>query len=70
MCWDTNNLYPYEEVEILKIQEIGNTIKTTQKMVSTNWVTYNVYTIIDENKLKCVIGGDANNTVIYLKRLK
>lgn len=65
--WDSSN---GEEKEILKIQVVNNTIKTTEKMVSTNWVTYNTYSIIDENTLKCSIGGDGKGSVIYLKRLK
>jgi len=65
--WDSSN---GEEKEILKIQVVNNTIKTTEKMVSTNWVTYNTYSIIDKNTLKCSIGGDGKGSVIYLKRLK
>lgn len=70
VSWDTNKDYPYEEQEILKIQVVNNTIKTTEKMVSTNWITYNTYSIVDENTLKCLVGGDGNGAIIYLKRLK
>lgn len=65
--WDSSD---GEEMEILKIQAVNNTIKTTEKMVSTNHVTYNTYSIVDENTLKRTIGGDGNGTIIYLKRLK
>lgn len=67
VMWDSSD---GEEKEILKIQVANNTIKTTEKMVSTNHVTYNTYSIIDENTLKCSIGGDGNGAIIYLKRLK
>ena len=70
VSWDTNKNYPYEEKEILKIQALDNTIKTTEKMVSTNWVTYNTYSVENENTLKCSIGGNGNGSIIYLKRLK
>jgi len=39
-------------------------------MASTNWVTNNNYSIVDENTLKCLLGGDGNGAIIYLKRLK
>jgi len=70
ISYDTNKDYPFEEKEILKIQVVNNAIKTTEKMVSTNWVTYNTYTVIDENTLKCSIGGDGNGGIIFFKRLK
>jgi hypothetical protein len=70
VSWDTNKNYQYEEVEILKIKFVNNIIESTEKMVSTNWITYNTYSIIDGNNLKCVIGGDGKNATIYLKRLK
>ena len=66
VIWDSSD---GEELQIVNIQLKGSTIKSTQKTPSTNWVTYNTYSIIDENNLKCKIEGDANTT-IYLKRLK
>ena len=66
--WDSSD---GEELEVVKLQVINNSIKTTVKVISTNWVTYNTYSIVNENTLKCVVGGDAaSGTVIYLKRLK
>lgn len=59
-----------EEMEILKIQAVNNTIETTEKMVSTNHVTYNTYYIVDENTLKRFVGGDGNGDIVYFKRLK
>ena len=67
VIWDS---YNGEEMEIVKIQLVGNTIKTTEKYRKTNWVTYNTYSVVDENTLKCSIGGDGNGSIIYLKRLK
>lgn len=67
VIWDS---YNSEEMEIVKIQLVGNTIKTTEKYRSNNWVTYNTYSVVDENTLKCSIDGDGNGSVIYLKRLK
>lgn len=58
------------EVEIIKIKIEGNYIKTTEKFVSTNWITYNTYSIVDENTLKRVIDGDGGGTIIFLKRIK
>lgn len=68
VLWDSSS---GEEVGVVKIQVLGDTIKTTEKVLSTNWVTYNTYSIIDENTLKCSVGGDApSGTIIYLKRVK
>jgi hypothetical protein len=67
VIWDSSD---GEEKQVLKIQFENNTIKTTEKMISTNWVTYNTYSIVDENTLKCSIGGDGNGSIIYYKRLK
>ena len=67
VTWDSSD---GEEMEILKIQVTNNTIKTTQKMVSTNHVIYCTYSSVDENTLKCTIGGDGNGYIIYFKRLK
>lgn len=65
--WDSSD---GEEMEILKIQAVNNTITTTEKMVSTNHITYNTYSVVDDNTLKRTIGGDGNGAIIYLKRLK
>jgi hypothetical protein len=65
--WDNSD---GEEKQVLKIQVENNTIKTTEKMISTNWVTYNTYSIVDENTIKCSIGGDGNGFIIDYKRLK
>lgn len=65
--WDSSN---GEEKEVLKIDIVDQTIRTTEKMVSTNWVTYNIYSIVNENRIKVVIEGDAEGTIIYLKRLR
>ncbi len=59
-----------DEVEIVKIKIEGNYIKTTEKFISTNWITYNTYSIVDENTLKQVIDGDGGGTIIILKRIK
>lgn len=67
VSWDSSD---GEELEVVKLQVINNSIKTTLKFVSTNWVTYNTYSIVDENTLKCLVGGDGNGAIIYLKRLK
>ena len=67
VMWDNHD---GEEMEIIKIQMVDNTIQTTEKMASTNWITNNVYSIIDENTLKLVIENDDGEAVIYLKRLK
>jgi hypothetical protein len=67
VLWDSSD---GEELQVLKIQVETNTIKTTQKMISTNWVTYNTYSIVDANTLKCSIGGDGDGVLIYFKRLK
>lgn len=67
VIWDSSD---GEEKQVLKIQVENNTIKTTEKMISTNWVTYNTYSIVDENILKCSIGGDGDGAIIYYKRLK
>lgn len=68
VIWDSSD---GEEVEVVKLQVTEKTIKTTEKVVSTNWVTYNTYSNVDENTLKCIVGGDASSgTVIYLKRFK
>ena len=66
VIWDSSD---GEDIKIVNIQVKGSTIKTTEKTNSTNWVTYNTYSIIDENKLKYKVEGDGNTT-IYLKRLK
>jgi len=65
--WDSSD---GEEIEVRNINVVNDSIETTEVAKSTNWVTYNTYTIVNENTLKCVIGGDANGTVIYLKRIK
>lgn len=67
VMWDGSD---GEEVEVVKFEVTEKTIKTTEKVVSTNWTTYNTYSIINENTLKCIIGGDGNGTEIYFKRLK
>jgi hypothetical protein len=67
VIWDSSD---GEEKQVLKIQVETNTIKTTEKMISTNWVTYCTYSIVDENTLKCSIGGDGNGSIIFFKRLK
>jgi hypothetical protein len=65
--WNSND---GEEKEVIKIQIVNNNIKTTEKMVSRNWVKYNTYSILDENTIKCKIDGDGNGSIIYYKRLK
>ena len=65
--WDSSD---GEEKEILKIQYLNSAIETTEKMISTNWITYNIYSIENKNTLKCTIGGDGDGAIIYYKRLK
>jgi hypothetical protein len=67
VSWDS---YEGEEMEIVKLQLVGNTIKTTEKYKKNNWVTYNTYSVVNENTLKRTIGGDGEGSEIYLKRVK
>lgn len=67
VMWDSGD---GEEIEVIKTQVVGNSIKATLRTPSTEWISYCTYTIVDKNNLKCAIGGDNNNTIIYLKRLK
>ena len=73
VAWDSSD---GEEFVIERFVVEGNLIKTTEKMPSTNWITYNTYTIVDENKLKNVVNRDPNGdddeeeTVLYLTREK
>jgi len=67
VLWDSSD---GAEMQVIKIQVVNNTIETTEKMVSTNWVTYNSYSIENKNTLKCRVGGDGDGAVVYFKRLK
>lgn len=58
-----------EEMEIMEMNVIGNTIKTKERFKSANHITYNEYVLIDEFTIKNIIKGDADTT-IYYKRLK
>lgn len=70
VSWDANTKYPYEEFVVMSLEYENNVIKSTEKFVSTNWVTKNTFTIVDENKLKCVVGGDGKDKVIFFDRIK
>ena len=68
VMWDSSD---GEEMEIVQLQVVGDVIQTIEKMGSTNWITYNTYSIIDENTLKCVFDNDdESGIVIYFERLK
>ena len=67
VAWDTND---GEEMVIEKLEIDGDDLKTTEKMVSSDWTTYNTYIIVDENTIKNVIDGDAGGVTIMLTRLK
>ena len=67
VAWDTND---GEEMVIEKLEVDGDDIKTTEKMVSSDWTTYNTYIIVDENTIKNVVDGDAGGVTIMLTRLK
>jgi hypothetical protein len=49
----------------LKIEKYSVFIRTIY--IPNNWVTENVYTLINENTLKCVVTGDGNGTITYTK---
>ncbi len=67
VAWDTSDV---EEFIVEKIEVKGDVIETTEKMLSSNWTTYNMYSIINENKLENKIGGDGDGVVIYFTRVK
>lgn len=67
VAWDTSD---GEEFIVEKIEVRGDEIETTEKMLSSNWTTYNVYSIVNDNKLENKIGGDGDGVVIYFTRVK
>jgi hypothetical protein len=67
VTWDSSD---GEEMEILELEIVGATIKTTERMPSTDWTIYNTYSVIDENTLQCILSRNDNETIIYLNRLK
>ncbi|MCG9910524.1 MAG: hypothetical protein MH137_04405 [Flavobacteriales bacterium] len=65
--WDSSD---GEEIEVNEMQVVGASIKTKETTRSTNWVIECTYTIVDKNKLKCVIVREDNTTTIFLNRRK
>ena len=49
----------------LRIEKKHVFIKTIY--TPNNWVTENVYTLINKTTLKCIVTGDGNGTLIYTK---
>jgi len=64
--WDSRG---GEEMQILNIITKGDSVKTTEKFVSTNFTTLNAYYLTDENTMGNIINGD-NISTIYFKRKK
>lgn len=65
VAWDTSD---GEEIEIIEIKMVNETIKTIEKMKSTNWVTTNIYSIVDDHTIENLILKDGNETIIYFQR--
>ena len=65
--WDSSD---GEEIEVNEMKVIGESIKTVEWTKSTNWIIECTYTIVDKNKLKCVIVREDNTTTIFLNRRK
>ena len=67
VSWDSSD---GEEIDIEKLDFNNNTLTTTEKTKSTNWLTTNKYFIFNENTLMNTFNNKDGAFIFYFQRAK
>ena len=54
-------------VDVIMMKINNNFIFVKEIFLQNNWITENIYTLINKNTLKCTITGNGKGTLIYTK---
>ena len=56
-----------EPLNIITLKVYKNFIFVKEIFLQNNWITDNIYTVINKKTLKCVVIGTIKDTIIYTK---
>ncbi len=54
-------------LDVIEFKIANNYIIIKEIFLQNNWVTENIYTLIDKKTLKCSVKGDSQGVLIYTK---